>query len=193
LKEFFILSVFIRGHSVVRVLLHLPKLLFEIRKFLPTLFMPFGLALVLIAPGLLLRRRAVAFAGLVLLLLASLPAVSDSQGLLLENQYPHLQVAQCPTADVVVALGGYADEWRRFPGEIQRNQAVGRFEVAVQLVRAQKAPILLFTDAQLPTDDRHNSTAELVRRAAVEHGPSPPHPMKRKPYATISARTKPGA
>jgi uncharacterized SAM-binding protein YcdF (DUF218 family) len=146
------------------------KALFELRKFLPVLVMPLGLSLLLIAFGLLLRRRVLAIAGLLLLFLASLPAVSDSLGLFLENQYPHLQVAQCPTADVVVPLGGYAGEMKRFPGEIQWNEAVDRFEVAVQLVRMQKAPILLFTDAQLPTDDRHDPTGELVRQAAVEHG-----------------------
>jgi uncharacterized SAM-binding protein YcdF (DUF218 family) len=130
------------------------KALFELRKFLPVLVMPLGLSLLLIAFGLLLRRRVLAIAGLLLLFLASLPAVSDSLGLFLENQYPHLQVAQCPTADVVVPLGGYAGEMKRFPGEIQWNEAVDRFEVAVQL----------------PTDDRHDPTGELVRQAAVEHG-----------------------
>jgi uncharacterized SAM-binding protein YcdF (DUF218 family) len=91
------------------------KALFELRKFLPVLVMPLGLSLLLIAFGLLLRRRVLAIAGLLLLFLASLPAVSDSLGLFLENQYPHLQVAQCPTADVVVPLGGYAGEMKRFP------------------------------------------------------------------------------
>ena len=162
------------------------KALYELRKFLPTLLMPFSLSLVLIAIGLGRRRRAAALAGLVLLFLVSLRAVSDSLCYVMENQYPHLQAAQCPLADVVVALSGYADEKKRFPGEIQWNDAVARFEVAVQLVRAQKAPILLFTDAQLPTDDRHNSTADLVRRAAVEHGVSESAVRLTRPVTTTS-------
>ena len=146
------------------------KALYELRKFLPTLLMPFSLSLVLIAIGLGRRRRAAALAGLVLLFLVSLRAVSDSLCYVMENQYPHLQAAQCPLADVVVALSGYADEKKRFPGEIQWNDAVDRFEGAVQLFRMQKAPIILFTDAQSPDHDGHDPTAELVRQAAMEHG-----------------------
>ena len=144
------------------------KLLFGLRKVLPTLFMPLTLSLLLIAFGLLRRRRALSFAGLLVLFFASLPALSDSLGFILENQYPHLRAAQCPTADVVVALSGFAGEQKRFPGEIHWNEAVDRFEVAIRLFRLQKAPILLFTDAQMPTEDRHDSTTGLVRQAAVE-------------------------
>jgi len=146
------------------------EVLFGLRKFLPTLFMPLGLSLILILIGLLRRRRVPVLAGVLLLFLASLPAVSNSLGLILENQYPHLLIAQCPTADVVVALGGFAGERKRFPGEIQWYYAVDRFEKAVQLFRMQKAPILLFTDAQSPGDDQHNRTGELLRQAAIEHG-----------------------
>jgi uncharacterized SAM-binding protein YcdF (DUF218 family) len=144
--------------------------LFGLRKFLPTLLMPFSLSLLLIAVGLLRRRRVLSLAGLLLLFLASLPAVSDSLGLLLENQYPRLQPAQCPTADVVVALSGFAGANQRFPGEIRWYYSVGRFEGAVRLFRMQKAPILLFTDSQAPPEDRHNPMAELVRQAAIDHG-----------------------
>jgi hypothetical protein len=67
--------------------------------------MPFGLSLVLIAVGAYRRRRVLALSGVLLLLITSLPAFSDSVCFLLENQYPHLQDSQRPTADVVVALG----------------------------------------------------------------------------------------
>jgi len=69
--------------------------LFGLRKFLPTFFMPLGLSLILILIGLLRRRRVLVLAGFLLLFLASLPAVSNSLGLVLEDQYPHLLVAQC--------------------------------------------------------------------------------------------------
>jgi uncharacterized SAM-binding protein YcdF (DUF218 family) len=146
------------------------EILFTLRKILPAMLMPFGLSLLLILFGIFRRRRTLAIAGLLLLLITSLPAFSDSLCFFLENQYPHLQAAQCPTADVVVALGGFAGENKRFLGEIQWYDAVDRFEGAVRLFQMKKAPILLFTDAQSPTDGRHNDTGEMLLQAAVQHG-----------------------
>jgi len=162
------------------------KALYELRKFIPTLLMPFGLSLVLIALGLLLRRRIVALAGLLLLFLASLPAVSDSLCFALENQYPHLQAAQSPTADVVVALGGCAGEKKRFPGEIQWYDSVDRFEGAVQLFRLHKAPIILFAEAKPLTDDWRTNMEALLRQAAVEHGVPKDTVRFTRPAATMA-------
>jgi uncharacterized SAM-binding protein YcdF (DUF218 family) len=106
---------------------------------------------------------------MLLLMVASLPVVSNSLSLYLENQYPHLTVEQCPPADAIVALSGFAGESSRFPGQIRWFYSIDRFEQAVNLYRMQKAPILLFTDAQTPGEGR-NDAAQLVRRAALEHG-----------------------
>src|SRR3954467_10805736 len=95
------------------------NLLYELRKFLPAMLMPLTLPLVLIVAGIVRRRRLLAFAGVVPLFLASLPAVSDPLCRYLEGQYPHLQVSQSPAADVVVVLGGYAGSLNRYPGEIE--------------------------------------------------------------------------
>jgi uncharacterized SAM-binding protein YcdF (DUF218 family) len=143
--------------------------LFLLRKLLPALFMPFGISLLLLAAGLLTRRRRLALSGMVLLIAASLPAVSNSLCLILEQQYPPIPQAQCPPADLIVALSGFAGENSRFPGEIRWYYSVDRFRKAVQLFRLQKAPLLLFTDTQTPGPGNDN-TAELVRRAAIEDG-----------------------
>lgn len=146
------------------------KALFLFRKFLPALLMPFGLALLLVAIGLLRRRRAVVLAGALLLAVAGLPAVSNSLSLMLETQYPRLTLAQCPYADAIVPLSGFAGENARFPGEIRWYYSIDRFEQAIRLYRAGKAPILLFTDSQSPADQASKGTAALVRQAAIEHG-----------------------
>lgn len=48
-----------------------------------------------------------------------------------------------------------------------------RFEAGVSLFRAQKAPLLLFTGAQQPTDERGVNEGEMLRKAAIEHGVPP--------------------
>jgi uncharacterized SAM-binding protein YcdF (DUF218 family) len=146
------------------------RFLYFVRKFVPALFMPFGLALLLIAIGIVRRRRGPALAGFILLVVAGMPVVTNSLGLLLENQYPRIAADQCPPADAIVALGGFAGENARFPGEIRWYYAVDRFEQAVHLFKLQKAPLLLFTRTQSPEADEPNMTFELVRRAAIEHG-----------------------
>ncbi len=75
-----------------------------------------------------------------------------------------------PAADAIVALSGFAGESSRFPGEIRWYYAIGRFEEALKLYRMQKAPFVLFTDAQSPDKSQHEMTGELVHRAALEHG-----------------------
>ena len=148
------------------------RAIFELRKFVEALFTPLIFSVVLISVGLLRRRRAVILAGLLLLLIPSIPAVSNSLCSLLENQYPHLKPEQCPQADAVVALGGFAGEKKQFPGDIEWYDAVDRFESAVKLVRIQKAPILLLADFKPWPDDSHTA-GNLLRQAAVEHGLSP--------------------
>jgi uncharacterized SAM-binding protein YcdF (DUF218 family) len=145
------------------------SLLFFLRKLLPELLMPFGVSLLLLAFGIWTRRRRLALSGMVLLVVASLPAVSNSLCLILEQQYPPIPPSQCPPADLIVALSGFAGENSRFPGEIRWYYSVDRFRKAVQLFRMQKAPLLLFTDSQTPGSG-HDGSAELVRRAAIEEG-----------------------
>jgi uncharacterized SAM-binding protein YcdF (DUF218 family) len=139
-------------------------LLFEIRQLLPTFFMPLKLSLVSIGLGLLWRKRSAILAGLILLYLASTPVLSDSLRMLLENQYPQVRRADCPTADVIVVLSGYADRSQREPDGIQWNARIDRFEEGLQLYRMQKAPVILFTESKPP------GMGELIVHAAVERG-----------------------
>jgi uncharacterized SAM-binding protein YcdF (DUF218 family) len=138
--------------------------MFEIRKLIPTFFMPFKLSLVLIVAGLFWKKRWPVLAGLVLLYVASISAVSDSLRYLLENQYPRVQRPQCPTVDVVVVLSGFAEENKRRPDEIRWTDRTDRFLQGLQLYRLQKAPILLFTESQPP------HMGALITQAAVDQG-----------------------
>jgi uncharacterized SAM-binding protein YcdF (DUF218 family) len=146
------------------------KLLFQLRKLVPALLMPLSLAMVLLLYGVFRRRRAIALTGIALLWIASLPAVSFGLAIILETQYPHLIAEQCPKADAIVALGGIASEMRRFPGQIEWEDSVDRFEAAVKLYRMQKAPEIVFTRGRWPTDERGITEGDVLRLAAIDHG-----------------------
>jgi uncharacterized SAM-binding protein YcdF (DUF218 family) len=138
--------------------------LFEIRKLLPTLFMPFKFSLLLIAVGWLFEKRRLVFLGLVLLYLGSISAVSDSLRYALERQYPRMQAAQCPTADAIVVLSGFAEEDKQHPDEIRWTDRTDRFMQGIRLYRLQKAPILVFTESQPP------GMGARITQAAVDEG-----------------------
>lgn len=145
------------------------RALFELRKLAETILTPLNLSLILLAIGLLRRRRAIVLCGFLLLVTAASPPVSNSLAAFLERQYPHLRPEQCPAADAVVALGGFAGEKKQFPGELQWYDATDRFEAAVKLFRAGKAPVLILPDVEPWSGDAHTIGA-LLRQAAVDHG-----------------------
>ena len=162
------------------------KAVFQLRELIETLFMPFSISLLLIALGLIRRCRVPIVAGLAILVIAGLPAVSNSLCSILENQYPHLRPEQCPTADAVVALGGFAGEKKQFPNEIQWYDAVDRFEAAVQLVKLQKAPVLLLPRAKPLTNDWQTDMRDLLDQAAIGHGVPATEIQFTKPAATTA-------
>lgn len=143
--------------------------LFALRRFAEGISTPLNLSLALLALGLVWRRRAVVLAGFLLLLSAASPAVSNALGSYLENQYPHLRPEQCPAADAVVALGGFAGEKKQFAGEIDWYDAVDRFESAVQLYRAKKAPVIILPATE-PWPGETHTIGALLRDAAIAHG-----------------------
>ena len=159
--------------------------LFEIRKFLPALLSPLILSIVLMLWGVLRRQRKVAVAGILLLLVAGIPAVSDSLNMLLERQYPHLEPAQCPQADAIVALGGYVGVNQRFPRELDWRDSVERFESAIHLYHLGKAPFILLTNTKTDTGNPP-TIGELLRQAVLDHD-VPPGAIRLTPVALITA------
>jgi uncharacterized SAM-binding protein YcdF (DUF218 family) len=147
-------------------------LLFELRKFLPTLFMPLGISIILVAVGGLRRSRAWTVSGLLLLFLSSLPATSDALGSLLESRYPRLEPTQCHDADAVVVLSGYAGQKHRFPGQLEWYDPVDRFETGMALYRMGKVRVVILTDSYNPADGLPH-IGPLVRDAAIQHGVPP--------------------
>ena len=143
------------------------ELLFQLRKVLPTLLLPIGLTLLLLALALRLKRRTPAYLAVLLLTLSSLPFVGQALTRQLENQYPRLDAELCPPAEAILVLGGIVSGTTQIPGmPTQFNDAVDRFESGIQLFRLHKAPTLLFTSSGNPGFDE----GELLRRAAIDHG-----------------------
>ncbi len=125
----------------------------EVQKALNAVAMPLGTSLIFgviaLGAGLLNRRRAAIVVGLVAvswLWFWSTPVVSDSVRGYLERRAPAKTVAELPTADVIVVLGGAVSgplmPWRPYP---DLHNASDRVWHAARLYHAGKAPRILLS------------------------------------------------
>jgi uncharacterized SAM-binding protein YcdF (DUF218 family) len=114
-------------------------------KILPVFFLPSGVAILLLLASIVFRKRWMAAAGLAVLWLSSLPIASDAVMRATEGWQIRQPVSSMPNADAIVVLSGMLrgapgperiDEW---------TEGVDRFDAGVALVKAGKAPLLVFT------------------------------------------------
>lgn len=146
-------------------------------KLLPLLVYPVSLTLLLAGfSGLcvILRWRRLASFTIVLAILmlwvSATPAVGEFLYGALECQYPPLAVADAPTADAIIVLGGAVGQPlppRRAP---DLNDAIDRVVHAARLYRAGKAPIIVIAAGNLPWGWALQPEAELIADLLVEWG-----------------------
>ena len=77
-----------------------------LNKLLPFFLSPFFLLVAIAVLAIWMRRRGVAFASLAVLWLFSLPVVADSLWRSIEQHALRPSIANAPTAQAVVVLGG---------------------------------------------------------------------------------------
>jgi len=146
-------------------------------KILTQFASPLGLALTLSLVGLLLLpgRRRLAGSGLLLLALtglglSSLPVVADTLLRSLEERYPELSVAELPTAEAIIVLGGGVD-----PVAIDRpypdlQSGADRVWHAARIFHAGKAPLVILSGGIIPRLGTEVSEAEAMRMFLADLG-----------------------
>jgi uncharacterized SAM-binding protein YcdF (DUF218 family) len=141
-------------------------------KLLPILFLPIGLMLIFVTAGLILKKRLLIISGVLLLLVFSLPVTGDSLMRMVTRDYSRKTVASMPRADVIVVLSGMISTVDGAPlGEW--NDAADRFEGGIELYRAGKAPLIVFTGGWLPWKPDHLPEGEVLAKRAVVAGVPP--------------------
>jgi uncharacterized SAM-binding protein YcdF (DUF218 family) len=126
---------------------------FLLSKLLPLFVLPLGISLMLITWGVLRQKKRPALLGLVILLLASQPYVGRFAVRAAEGWAERPAVASLTNADAIVVLSaGRATA----PGPDQANEwnDANRFFGGVELYKAGKAPLLVFTAAERDTVGR---------------------------------------
>jgi len=144
-----------------------------LHKIIPSLILPLGLCILLLIGALIWRKRILILIPLLILSLASNPLVSSCLLSSLENRYPKIEIADCPNADAIVVLSGILGGKRsqRESLELNWGEAYDRFDAAIRLYQAGKAPCLVLTDPRMPWETPNEwSEGQQLVAATVERG-----------------------
>jgi uncharacterized SAM-binding protein YcdF (DUF218 family) len=138
-------------------------MLFFLRKLAESIVLPIGFCGILIVLAVILRRRRLALAAVLLICLLSTGIVGESLLLPLEMVYPAMSVASAPESDAIVVLaGGHVRGVS--PAGLQWGNSANRFFTGVDLARAQKARLFVISSGMSLAD------GQLLREAAVRGG-----------------------
>ena len=140
-----------------------------LNKILPVICLPIGLTVVLVGAGLILRKKVLCWTGLVVLLLLSTAFVSGKLMRWVEGVEDRSVIKDVKTADAIVVLSGMIEERKNAPlGEW--SGAVDRFEGGVDLFKAGRAPLLIFTGGWVPWIPNAKPEGEILVQRAVNLG-----------------------
>jgi uncharacterized SAM-binding protein YcdF (DUF218 family) len=124
-----------------------------LRQILPLFLLPVGMTLILVLVGMLRRRRVLVALGLAVLWVSSTPLLSDLLARALEGRAERGLPADAPAADAIVVLSG-GRLLAPGPAGISEWRDPDRFFGGVELFRAGKAPLLVFTGGWVPWESR---------------------------------------
>ena len=120
-------------------------------KILPLIFSPLFFIITLIIFGLIIGSKKISFIGIVVLVIFSMPVVSNKLIAYLESDYELIKPSKIETADAVIVLSGMVKTIQTKNGlDYEWGGAVDRFFSGIDLFNLNKAPTLIFTGGKLP-------------------------------------------
>jgi len=147
-----------------------------LHKILPVFLLPTGLTILLILVGLIFRKHLFCWIGLVVFWLCSMPLVSNTAMRAMEGWQTRLPVQSVPQARAIVVL---SSSLKQSPGATHTSEwtssAVNRFDAGVELFKAGKAPLLIFTGGWAPWRPDARPVGEILAERALALGISREH------------------
>jgi len=137
-----------------------------LNKILPILLLPLGFTLLCLFAGLIFRKKLLLWCALVVLWTFSMPVIGDRLMRFVEAGTVRTPVSSVQKADAIVVLSGMIRQVDGAPlGEW--SDAVDRFEGGVELFKAGKAPVIVFTRGQMPWQPDATPEGELLAKRAM--------------------------
>lgn len=137
-----------------------------LHKVLPLIISPIVLILALLLIGLYKNNKKLIAGGIVLLYLASMPIVGAELLRLIETKSVRLEPSDMPKADAVVVLSGMLTWVPAKNGLVQEWSDPDRFWGGIELINADKAPLLVFTGGKLPWDPGQGNEGDYLKKHA---------------------------
>ena len=141
-------------------------------QFLPLLASPLWLALALMLLGWLLRRQFIGWIGALILIVPAMPWCANQLAIWVEGPYQWQPAASAPKVDAVVVLSGGLAVKRKDDQLHWEFHDSDRFMAGLALMKAQRAPKLIFTGGQLPWNPQGTNEGLAHKALAIEWGMS---------------------
>ena len=142
---------------------------FLLHQALPVFVLPTGVSLIAMLGGLLTRRRGLVWAGVAVYWICSMYVVSGALMRAAEGSFVRVKASDAPTADAIVALS-YGRLVAPGPDSISEWRDADRFFGGVELFKAGKAPLLVFTGGGSPWEPEAAPEGDVLRTYAAGFG-----------------------
>ena len=143
-----------------------------LHKILPLIFSPLMLIIGLIILGIIFNLRKFGLIGIIILILSSLPIISNKFIAYLEKDYQPIEISEIESADAIVVLSGMI----RVIGDEENlkyefTDSVDRFFAGLDLFNNNKSPILILTRGKMPWS-LGIAEGEYLKELAIKYGVS---------------------
>jgi uncharacterized SAM-binding protein YcdF (DUF218 family) len=143
-----------------------------LHKILPLIFSPLILVIGLIILGIIFNLRKFSLIGVIVLILSSLPIISNKFIAYLEKDYQPIEIAEIENVDAIVVLSGMI----RVIGDEENlkyefTDSVDRFFAGLDLFNNNKSPILILTRGKMPWS-LGIAEGEYLKELAIKYGVS---------------------
>jgi len=141
-----------------------------LHKILPLIASPMFLVMVLITWGIVFRSRIASVLAVSILIICSLPIFSNKLITSLENEYILSDASSAKTADAIVVLSGMVRTINGKNGlSYEWTEASDRIFAGIELIKKNKAPIMVLTGGKLPWSVC-KPEGEYLRDVAIKYG-----------------------
>ena len=141
-----------------------------LHKILPLIFSPLMLVIGLIILGIIFNLRKFNLIGVIILILSSLPIISNKFIAYLEKDYQPIEISEIESADAIVVLSGMIKTIGDKENlKYEFSDSIDRFFTGLDLFNNNKSPILILTRGKIPWSFGI-AEGEYLKKLAIKYG-----------------------
>ena len=141
-----------------------------LHKILPLIFSPLMLVIGLIVLGIIFNLRKFSLIGIIILILSSLPIISNKFIAYLEKDYQPIEISEIESADAIVVLSGMIKTIGDKENlKYEFSDSIDRFFTGLDLFNNNKSPILILTRGKIPWSFGI-AEGEYLKKLAIKYG-----------------------